>query len=338
MAQIKLLRGVNVTTKPDSPAIKDGQVLFATGDKAIYIDVGSTRTKIAVNPDTALKDITDKLAGLTEATVVDEIAAEIAKLKKLVVAEAAAGNNGVTVSVADNADSSAKKLTVSAKLSGKTGNALTIETGAGEEGLYVPTPAAADTYTVKKADTADTGFSATYQLYKVASGGTETAVGEKINIAKDFLVKSASIETVTTADSPYTGAAVGDKYIDFVINTKEGTDTAEHLYLAVNELVDVYKTGSAAGDMIVIAISNDNKITATITDGTVTKAKLETAVQTSLGLADTAVQPTKLAKPVVANEYISGIEVAGDGTIDIKKATLPSLDALEWGSFGSVTP
>lgn len=329
--QIKLLRGVNVTESPVSPAIVDGQVLFATGDKAIYIDVGITRTKIAVNQETELKAVTDKLAGLTEATVVAEIEAELAKLKKTVIAEAKAGDNSVEVNVADNTGATAKKLTVKAKLSSKDGNLLKVETEAGKEGLYVPTP---DTYKVKKATTADTGFAATYQLYKVASDATETAVGDKINIAKDFLVKSASIKTVTKADDPYTDAAVNDKYIDFVINTKVGTDTEEHLYLPVNELVDVYTSGSAAGDMIVIAVdSSTNKITATITDGTVTKAKLATAVQDSLDLADSAVQPTELTAAEETGKYISGIDVAANGTITIKKAALPSLAGLEWGSF-----
>lgn len=74
------------------------------------------------------------------------------------------------------------------------------------------------------------------------------AQATKINIPKDFLVKSATLETVDTADKPYSGAVVGDKYIDFVINTKaDGDGTAEadqHIYLPVNDLVDVYTAGN----------------------------------------------------------------------------------------------
>ena len=88
---------------------------------------------------------------------------------------------------------------------------------------------------VKKLATAETGYIATYQI---TQGGNP--VGVNINIPKDFLVKSATLKEVTEADTPYAGAKVGDKYIDFVINSKDGTATEEHIYLPVNDLVDVY--------------------------------------------------------------------------------------------------
>ena len=79
-----------------------------------------------------------------------------------------------------------------------------------------------------------------------------TVVGADINIPKDYLVKSADIKVVDTADVPYTGAAVGDKYIDFVVNTIDGTDNATHIYLSVQDLVDEY----TAGDGIEISATN----------------------------------------------------------------------------------
>lgn len=88
---------------------------------------------------------------------------------------------------------------------------------------------------VKKLDTAEAGYIATYQI---TQGGNP--VGVNINIPKDFLVKSATLETATTADKPYTGAKVGDKYIDFVVNSKDASAADEHIYLPVNDLVDVY--------------------------------------------------------------------------------------------------
>ena len=42
--------------------------------------------------------------------------------------------------------------------------------------------------------------------------------------------------------------------------------------------------------MIVVAVSDDHKVTATITDGTITKAQLHADVQTSLNKADSALQ------------------------------------------------
>lgn len=94
-------------------------------------------------------------------------------------------------------------------------------------------------YSIVKQQTAESGYLATYQLTK-----DEEPVGEKINIPKDFLVKSASIKTVATADQPYTGAKVNDKYIDFVINVKDGAEEEDHVYLPVNELVDTYTSGN----------------------------------------------------------------------------------------------
>lgn len=93
--------------------------------------------------------------------------------------------------------------------------------------------------TVAKDATATTGYAASYTI-----SVNDTPLATKIDIPKDFLVKSATLETVTTADVPYSGAVVGDKYIDFVINAKDASETAEHIYLPVNDLVDVYNAGN----------------------------------------------------------------------------------------------
>ena len=86
-------------------------------------------------------------------------------------------------------------------------------------------------YGLTKQETAEDGYLATYQLTK---DGAPT--GDKINIPKDLLVKSASVKEVTEANQPYEGAAVGDKYIDFVINSVEGDANESHVYLAVKDL------------------------------------------------------------------------------------------------------
>ena len=61
------------------------------------------------------------------------------------------------------------------------------------------------TVTVSKQATADSGYAATYVVKQ-----NNTHVGDKINIPKDYLVKSATVETVSTANSPVSGYAVGD--------------------------------------------------------------------------------------------------------------------------------
>jgi len=95
------------------------------------------------------------------------------------------------------------------------------------------------TVTVEKQTTAESGYAATYVVKQ-----NNTQVGEKINIPKDFLVKSASMKTCTTANSPLTGLAVNDPYLDFVVNTKENDGTDEHIYINVADLVDTYTAGT----------------------------------------------------------------------------------------------
>ena len=111
----------------------------------------------------------------------------------------------------------------------------------------------ASEYTVVKQGTAEEGFFSTYYLTKDGA-----QVGEKINIPKDFLVNSADIFEVETADQPYADAQVGDLYIDFVINSKNADDTASHVYLPVNELVDAYTGGNG------ITITPQNEVSVKI--------------------------------------------------------------------------
>ena len=123
-------------------------------------------------------------------------------------------------------------------------------------------------YTLKKQADAETGYFATYQLNSVTEvEGVETLtpVGDKINIPKDYLVKSAEIAVVTAADKAAGGKfendddfAVGDKYIDFTVNVKAGTTDESHIYLNVNDLVDTYTGGNG------IDISNTNEVSVKI--------------------------------------------------------------------------
>lgn len=126
---------------------------------------------------------------------------------------------------------------------------------------------------VKKQATAETGFAATYV---VEQNGSQ--VGSKINIPKDFLVKSASMGTVSTADSPQQGFAVGDKYLDFVINTVEGDETPQHIYINVKDLIDTY-----TADESTITLSNGQFA---VKAGGIGTTQLSSSVQTSLGYAD----------------------------------------------------
>lgn len=55
-----------------------------------------------------------------------------------------------------------------------------------------------------------------------------------------MVVSSGSLKTVASADNPYTGAKVGDKYIDLVI----ANASSEHIYIPVSDLIDTYLAGN----------------------------------------------------------------------------------------------
>lgn len=107
--------------------------------------------------------------------------------------------------------------------------------------------------TVEKQTNAEAGYISTYHVKQNGS-----KVGDSINIPKDFLIKSATVETVDTADDPVTGYAVGDKYLDFVVNTKDNSGIDEHLYVLVSDLIDTY-----TADGSTLSLSNNQFSVAT---------------------------------------------------------------------------
>ena len=127
--------------------------------------------------------------------------------------------------------------------------------------------------TVEQQSTAETGYLTTYVIKQ---NGTQ--VGSKINIPKDYLVKSATVETCDTANSPVSGYKIGDKYLDFIVNTKDNSGTDEHLYILVTDLVDDY-----TADNTTLQLSNKQF---SVKTGGIAKTHLAAAVQTSLGYAD----------------------------------------------------
>ena len=109
-----------------------------------------------------------------------------------------------------------------------------------------------------------------------------------IDIPRDFLVKSASVKTCTTPDVPVADYKVGDKYIDFVLNTKEGTVEDQHLYVLVSDLVDNYEGGSTT--TIDVSIDkNTNIITANVKAGSISRALLSTDVTDELDNLSSAI-------------------------------------------------
>lgn len=198
---------------------------------------------------------------ITDAYTQTQVDTAISTAKGEVVNDLTAGD-GITIT-----GTKANK-TIAAKVDPIEGNALTV----GEAGLKVTIPTAAE-YSIAKDETSG-DYAAVYHLTK---GGAK--VGTAINIPKDMVVKSGSVVTNPTGQTKGT-------YIELTLSNA----TSDKIYIPVDQLIEYVTSGSTESDPIVVAVSDDHKVTATITDGSITKAKLATAVQTSLGKADSAVQ------------------------------------------------
>jgi hypothetical protein len=145
--------------------------------------------------------------------------------------------------------------------------------------------AASKTVYLKDESAGQSEYAKVYKLYQGSDAVdmTQNVLVGTINFPKDLFIKSASIRTVTVEDEPYPGAKVGDKYIDVEVQNQ-----VDHLYIPVNDLVDVYTGGTTSE--ITVSIDGNNEITATINNGSIAKEKLSASVQASLDLADSSLQ------------------------------------------------
>lgn len=278
-----------------------GQVIATVSDKeaVVYViaAVGTTGKIVKLAASSTASDISELVNGLS--AKVNELDAKIGsedyttifpadtpgaketltnailQLKKYIDAKVASVKAAdASIKIAGTATAP----TVAAQLDPATGNALKLVAG---KGLRVDDPAV----TLTALNEATAGMLKTYELTQYGK-----SLG-KIDIPKDFLVKSGSVKTVKKEDEPYSGAVIGDKYIELVINSKDSTtstgDTA--LYIPAKDLVDVY-TGVKGTKIEVTVHPDTNTISASIVAGSIAKTDLVTAVQTSLGKADTALQ------------------------------------------------
>ena len=151
-----------------------------------------------------------------------------------------------TINITD-AENGGKAIGVA--ISTQEGNTLV----AVEGGLFVPAVVVPE-YSIEKQEIAEDGYAASYKLKKTV-GEEVSYVGDTINIAKDLVLQSATLETVAEENVPYDGAKVGDPYIKMVFNNAD----ASNLYIPVKGLVDTYTAGS--GIEII-----DNKISVKIAE------------------------------------------------------------------------
>ena len=138
--------------------------------------------------------------------------------------------------------------------------------------------------------------------YNIKQGGTSVAV---IDIPKDMVVSSGSV-----VQNP-SGQTAGT-YLELTL----ANATSDKVYINVGTLVDIYTAQQSAtqvqltidgetreisaaivaGSIGATQLASNAVTTAKIANGAVTKEKLATAVQTSLGKADTALQEDDFAE------------------------------------------
>ena len=101
-----------------------------------------------------------------------------------------------------------------------------------------------------------------------------------INIPKDYV---NNIIGLVSEDGE------GNEGTFLKVNVAPTGDAAEYQYVDVAGLVEYVTSGSQSGDMFVVNIDpSTHQVTVTATDGTITKAKMVSGVQTTLDNADTA--------------------------------------------------
>lgn len=192
---------------------------------------------------------------------------------------------------------------VAVQISAEEGNLLQLRT-TGNKGLYVASGGDPDTYAVVRA--ADSGdYAAIYRFMKYINGtGDGTQVGVDINIPKDMVVQSGTVETKSTSGA--WGPA--GTYLHLVL----ANATQDDIYINVSNLIEYVTSGSQPGDMIVVNIDSSHQVTATITDNTITASKLDAALRQQIASGASAIHSVEEG---TTNGTISvdGTEVAVHG-------------------------
>jgi hypothetical protein len=187
----------------------NGLVVAVTESSTLYVlknrdDVTNPESWVAVGGDVSadLAELTADVEGL-----------KTSKQDKII------AGNGIDL----NADGK----TVSIKID-PAGSGLEV----GPNGLKAVIPEAAE-YTIAAAESPTAGYLKSYELRKNGA-----KVGVSIDIPKDLVVTRGEVKEVETPDDPYSGAQVGDLYLELTI-----ANQATPVYIPVKSLTDVY-TGS----------------------------------------------------------------------------------------------
>ena len=225
------------------------------------------------------------------------------------------------------------KNQIGVKISAKTGNNITLQTGSGEEGLYVSVPAATD-YTVTVTESSGSSSDPYSKRYNVVQAAT--GLNANIDIPKDMVVSEGTVVDITynsTDGKLYDGstdvtekivgpsgtatAADAGKYIRLTI----ANATSDKIYIAAKDLVDIY-TAQPNATQVQLAIDSNNVISATIVAGSIGTTELADGAVTTDKINAKAVTTAKLGDDVTAELAKAGTAVQsiaqGDSNGEIK--------------------
>ena len=200
--------------------------------------------------------------------------------------------------------------TIKVQISKDTNNALSLA----DDGLKVVVPDVTHPEYSIIEDKTSTDYSAVYHLTKDGKN-----VGAAINIPKDMVVKSGTVETNPT------GKPAGTYLVLTLANATE-----DKVYINVGDLIEYVTAGDSPDGMVIVSVSDDHKVTATLGDASITEAKLAKAVTDKLAKAVSAVQSVTTST-TNGNISVDGTDVPVHGLQDAAYATVASLNTTAQG-------
>ena len=200
--------------------------------------------------------------------------------------------------------------TIQVQISKDSDNALSLAT----DGLKVVVPDVTHPEYSIVEDKTSADYSAVYHLTKDGVN-----VGAAINIPKDMVVKSGTVET-----NPE-GKPAGTYLVLTLANATE-----DKIYINVGDLIEYVTAGDSPDGMVIVSVSDDHKVTATLGNASITEAKLAKDVTDKLAKAVSAVQSVTTST-TNGNISVDGTDVPVHGLQDAAYATVASLNTTAQG-------
>ena len=200
--------------------------------------------------DSAVTYVNEQIEGLdvADTAVAQKFVTEVSETDgKIAVKRGAVTSTGGTIVLTDGGDGGINIDVVSTALTitgedaikvaeSGTGKEISLAINANDKVLSQTTDGLLATFAIAKLGSANEGMVASYQLQDKEGN----AMGVTIDIPKDMVISAAEVKKVEQADQPYSGAVVGDMYIDFTI----ANATSDHIYLPAKTLFDAYVQGN----------------------------------------------------------------------------------------------